>query len=123
MEFSFPPVSGFFFFFLSFSSLSGIFDFITDYLGFLGDAVLKNLHGSAKESAWQCRKCRRLGCHPWVGKIPWREKWQPTPVLLLGKSYGQRNHSLWDLTKVERDWAHTYTTLMHKIVLSEVTLI
>ena len=48
MEFSFPSVSGFFFsFFLSFSSLSGIFGFITDYLGFLGDAVLKNLHASA----------------------------------------------------------------------------
>ena len=22
----------------------------------------------------------------WVGKIPWRKKWQPTPVFLLGKS-------------------------------------
>ena len=21
---------------------------------------------------------------PWVGKIPWRRKWQPTPVFLLG---------------------------------------
>ena len=27
---------------------------------------------------------------PWVGKIPWRMKWQPTPVFLLGKSRGQR---------------------------------
>ena len=26
-----------------------------------------------------------------VGKIPWRRKWQPTPVLLPGESYGQRN--------------------------------
>ena len=24
------------------------------------------------------------------GKIPWRKKWQPTPVFLLGKSHGQR---------------------------------
>ena len=24
--------------------------------------------------------------HPWVGKIPWRRKWQPTPVFCLGKS-------------------------------------
>ena len=24
------------------------------------------------------------------GKIPWRRKWQPTPVFLLGKSHGQR---------------------------------
>ena len=27
----------------------------------------------------------------WVGKIPWRRKWQPTPVFWLGKSYGQRS--------------------------------
>jgi len=28
---------------------------------------------------------------PWVRKIPWRRKWQPTPVLLPGESHGQRN--------------------------------
>ena len=27
----------------------------------------------------------------WVRKIPWSRKWQPTPVFLSGKSYGQRN--------------------------------
>ena len=27
----------------------------------------------------------------WVGKIPWRGKWQPTPVFLPRKSHGQRN--------------------------------
>ena len=30
------------------------------------------------------------GFDPWVGKIPWRRKWQPTPVTLPGKSHGQR---------------------------------
>ena len=29
--------------------------------------------------------------HPWVGKIPGRRKWQPTPVLLPGKSHGRRS--------------------------------
>ena len=28
----------------------------------------------------QCRRYRRLGFDPWVRKIPWRRKWQPTPV-------------------------------------------
>ena len=28
---------------------------------------------------------------PWVGKIPWRRKWQPTPVLLPRKSHGLRS--------------------------------
>ena len=43
---------------------------------------------SAKESTCQCR---RLGFHPWVRKIPWRRKWQPNPVFLLGESHGQRS--------------------------------
>ena len=32
-----------------------------------------------------CLQCRRPGFDPWVGKISWRRKWQPTPVLLPGK--------------------------------------
>ena len=39
----------------------------------------------------QYRCHRRLEFDPWVGKIPWRRKWQPTPVLLPGKSHGQRS--------------------------------
>ena len=41
-----------------------------------------------KESSCQCR---RHGFYPSVGKIPWRRKWQPTPVLLPEKPYGQRS--------------------------------
>ena len=29
--------------------------------------------------------------NPWVGKIPWRRKWQSTTGLLPGKSHGQRS--------------------------------
>ena len=36
-------------------------------------------------------QCRRSGFSLWVGKIPWRRKWQPTPVLLPGKFYGLRS--------------------------------
>ena len=43
---------------------------------------------SGKESTCQWRRC---GFDPWVRKIPWREKWQPTPVFLPGKSHGQRS--------------------------------
>ena len=42
----------------------------------------------SKESACQCRT---PGFKSWVRKIPWRRKWQPTPVLLPGKSHGQRS--------------------------------
>ena len=34
---------------------------------------------------------QRPGFDPWVGKIPWRRKWQPTPVFLPGKSHGPRS--------------------------------
>ena len=44
-----------------------------------------------KESACQCRSCRRSGFDPWVGKIPWRRAWQPTPVFLPGEALGQRS--------------------------------
>ena len=43
---------------------------------------------SGKKSKWQCGRC---GFKPRVGKISWRRKWQPTPVLLPGKSHGQRS--------------------------------
>ena len=35
--------------------------------------------------------CRRHRFDSWVMKIPWRRKWQPTPVFLPGKSHGQRS--------------------------------
>ena len=38
-------------------------------------------------------KCKRHGFDPWVGKIPYRKAWQPTPVFLPGESHGER--SLW----------------------------
>ena len=43
---------------------------------------------SGKESTSQCK---RHGFHPWVRKIPWSRKWQPTPVFLPGKSHGHRS--------------------------------
>ena len=43
-----------------------------------------------KEPAQQCRRHKRHGFFPWAGKIPWRRKWQPTPVFLPGESHGQR---------------------------------
>ena len=43
-----------------------------------------------KEFTCQCRRLRRHGFNPWVGKIPWSRKWQPTPIFLPGKFHGQR---------------------------------
>ena len=46
---------------------------------------------NCKEPACQCRRLKRCGFDPWVGKTPWRRKWQPTPVFLPGNSHGQRS--------------------------------
>ena len=38
------------------------------------------------------------GSDPWVGKIPWRKSWQPTPVFLPGEFHGQgslKDYSPW----------------------------
>ena len=43
---------------------------------------------SDKESACHCRD---WGISPWIRKIPWRKKWQPTLGFLPGESHGQRS--------------------------------
>ena len=43
---------------------------------------------SGKELACQSR---RFGFNSWIGKIPLRRKWHPTPVFLTRKSHGQRS--------------------------------
>ena len=46
--------------------------------------VVKNLPANAGGH-------KTCGFDPWVGKIPWRRAWQPTPVFLIEKSFGQRS--------------------------------
>ena len=63
---------------------------------------------SGKESACQCRRRRRHGFDPWVGKIPWRRKWQAASVFLPGKSHGRRSlagSSPWGRKRAEHDLA------------------
>ena len=43
---------------------------------------------SSEESAYNTGD---MGLIPWVGKVPWRRAWKPTPVFLPGESHGQRN--------------------------------
>ena len=38
-----------------------------------------------------CLQCWRPGFDTWLGKIPWRRSWQPTPVFLPGEFHGQRS--------------------------------
>ena len=72
-------------------------------MGFLGGS-------DGKEST--CNE--RLGFHPWVGKIPWRRAWQPTPVFFPGESHGQRSlvgYSPWDCKESDTAERLTYNKL------------
>ena len=73
----------------------------------------------------QHKRYRRRGFNPWVRKIPWRRKWQPTSVFLPGKSHGQRSlvgYSPWgckesDITErlslhTHRDWQNYKTVAL-----------
>ena len=57
-------------------------------------------------------QCRRPRFNPWIGKIPWRREWLPTPVFLSGEFHGQRNlvGSIGS-QRVRHDWATN--TLAH----------
>ena len=61
-----------------------------------------------------CLQCGRPGFVPWVRKMPWRRKWQSTPVLLPGKSHGWRSlvgYSPWGL-RVGHDLATLLSFLL-----------
>ena len=75
-----------------------------------------NLSTLLMTSIWMtCRRCR---FDPWVGKIPWRGKWQPIPVFFPGESHGQRSlagygpwgHRESDTTEWLSAWWITRTT-------------
>ena len=38
---------------------------------------------SGEESTCRCRRCKRHGFHPWVGKIPWRRNGNPLQYTCL----------------------------------------
>ena len=63
---------------------------VADFI-FLGSKITAD--GDCSHESKRCLplECRRPGFDPWVGKIPWRRIWQPTPVLLPGESHGGRS--------------------------------
>ena len=75
---------------------------------------------NGKESTCQCRKCKRHRFDPFIGKIPWSRKWQPTSVFLHGKFHGQRSlagYSPW----AHKDWAteHAHTHLAPQVKIKK----
>ena len=60
--------------------------------GLPGGSVVKTIHLTS----------RRCGFHPWVKKIPWRRKWQSTPVFLPGEFHGLRSLAGYSLRGCKR---------------------
>ena len=64
-------------------------------LGFPGGSVGKQSASYAGDHL----QYRKRGLDPWIGKIPWRRKWQSTPEFLPGEADGQGSlagYSPWD---------------------------
>ena len=67
---------------------------------------------SGKEFTYQCRRCKRRRFNPWVGKIPWRRKWEPTSVFSPEKFHGHRSlagYSPWGWKKSDTT-EHTHSS-------------
>ena len=59
-----------------------------------------------------CLQCRRPRLNPWVRKIPWRRKWQRTPIFLPGESHGWKSlagYSPWSCKSRTRLSDFTFT--------------
>ena len=102
-----------------------VYDDISSLIPDIGNLGLPRWH-RGKESACQCRRHQRLrGFYPWVGKITWRRKWQPTPAFLPGESHGQQSLAG---CKPSRAWGckqldMTECTSMHTGNVSSLSLI
>ena len=75
------------------------------YIGLPGGLVVKN-------PPTKCWRNKRHGFDPWIGKIPWNRKWQPTAVFLPGEFHGQRSlagYSSWSCKESDTsEWLSTH---------------
>ena len=79
--------------------------------GFLGGSVVKNSPGNAgdmRQQAWSL-----------VRKIPWKRKWQPTPVFLPGESQGREPGGLLSLGSQSQTWLKRLSSSSCSFVLSD----
>ena len=70
-------------------------------------------------------QCRRPGFDPWVGKIPWRRAWQPTPVFLPGESpWTEEPGGLQSMgsQRVRNDWVTKHSTAHCQDIIQNVII-
>jgi len=89
--------------------------------GMAGGTVVKK----KKKSSCQCRRHRRHGFDPWVGKISWRRKWQTTPIFLPGEFHRQRGlaeYSPWGCKELDTT-EHACHILVFLIIFQTLSLL
>ena len=86
------------------------------YISFL--SVIQVLTGLPWWLRWWriCLQCGRPGFDPWVGKIPWRREWLPTPVFWPAESHGQRRLAGYS------PWGHKESDMTEWLSLSSINL-
>jgi len=69
-------------------------------------------------------QCWRHGFDPWIGRIPWRRKWLPTPVFLSGEFHGQESGGLQSMGSQRVDTAEWLTlSLLFILVFQEKVIL
>ena len=76
-------------------------------------SLVEDLFPGGSDGKASAYNADRPGFDPWAGRIPWRRKWQPTPVLLPGKSYGWRSQAGYS------PWAHKESGMSEQLHLEE----
>ena len=73
---------------------------------------------SVKESACQLRRHKRHRFDPWVGKIPWNRKWQPTQIFLQENLMDGRDWKASGVAKSQTYWEYHTCKKQVKFFLS-----
>ena len=90
-------------------SVGNVFQGRPASLGFPGSSA-------GKESSCQCRGCLRQEFNPWLGKIPWRRAWQPTPVIIAWRilcTEGSGGLQSMGSQRVGHSWSDLAHALVH----------
>ena len=85
--------------------------------------LLSSIFHGGLDSKSICTKCGSPGFDPWVRKILWRRKWQPTPILLPGKSHGWRSlvgYNPWGCKESDTtEWLHFLSCFLSFLLSSQ----
>ena len=97
------------------SGLAFFAEFFFSHCSFGKSWFMKGFPGGAsgKEAACQCRRPKRLGFDPWVGKSPLSRKRQCTPAFLPRKFHAQGNlagYTVHGMQRTRHDWSNLACT-------------